>query len=222
VSRDLRATLLASGATVVGFADVGEALRGDISHLTRAVSIGVRRSLNEDTLALLGSLQKKAEAHFRSGGHRFLCIPPDSDRINGTFVSRLYPLFTHKIAATCAGLGWIGRNGLLISPEHGPRLSLATVLTDAPLRPDPPVEESLCGACRLCMEHCPAGAVTGQDWCRNSPFPVLVDNERCSAYKKKARAAGRKPNCGLCISICPYGRKDRNHENMLERNNLGG
>ena len=60
------------------------------------------------------------------------------------------------MAATSAGLGWIGKNGLLISPDHGPRLSLATVLTDARLRPDEPIEHCLCGECMLCIEHCPS------------------------------------------------------------------
>jgi epoxyqueuosine reductase QueG len=212
---ELREKLLGSGAAVVGFADVGEALRGDISHLTRAVSIGVYRRLSEDTLKLLSALRKKTESRLRAGGYRYLGIPPDSDRVSHTFVSRLYPLFTHKIAATCAGLGWIGKNGLLINPEYGARLSLATVLTDAPLEPDSPVVRSLCGKCNLCMEYCPADAITGEEWSRNSPFPVLVDEERCAAHKKIARASGRKPNCGLCITICPYGRN--NHKEAIHR-----
>ncbi len=203
----LREELLRSGAVVVGFASVKGILGKEIAHLERAVSIGVDRNLNQETVHLLLGLQKKASRLIRDGGHRYLCIPPDSDRVRNTFVSRLYPLFTHKIAATSAGLGWIGKSGLLISPEFGPRLSLATVLTDAPLKTGTPMEFSRCGECRLCLEFCPSEAITGQEWSRSEPFVELVRSEKCASHKKKARRLKGKPNCGLCINICPYGRK---------------
>ena len=157
----LKRELLDHGATVVGIAGLRGYLSGEIAHLDRAVSIGVDRKLNEDTLALLAKLQKRTVRFLKARGHRTLAIPPDSDRRKGTFISKLYSLFNHKMAATSAGLGWIGKNGLLISPEHGPRLSLATVLTDAPMRPDVPIEHCLCGECVLCIEHCPSQALTG-------------------------------------------------------------
>src|SRR5512140_2319896 len=132
----LKRELRDNGATVVGVADLTGFLGGEISHLVRAVSIGIDRRLNEDTLALLVKLQRRAVRFLKARGHRTLAIPPDSDRKKGTFVSQLYSLFNHKMAATSAGLGWIGRNGLLISADYGPRLSLATILTDAHLKPD--------------------------------------------------------------------------------------
>lgn len=204
----LKQRLKNNGATVVGFAAVEDALSHDIAHLRRAVSIGVRSGLRDDTIELLGALQKETDTFLRDRGHRSLIIPPDSDRVGGTFVSKLYPLFTHKAAATCSGLGWIGRNGLLISPKHGPRLSLATVLTDADLELDEPITASMCGACELCCEHCPAGAITGRQWSRHEPFPLMVKHKLCAEHKQAMRAAGGKPNCGLCINICPYGRKN--------------
>lgn len=203
----LREDLIKSGATVVGFASVKDALSSEIAHLERTVSIGVDKNLNEDTISLLGALQKKAVAYLKRKGYRYLLIPPDSDRINGKFISKLYPLFTHKIAATSAGIGWIGRNGLFISPEYGPRLSLATVLTDAPLKTGKPVEFSMCGECRLCVEFCPSQAITGKEWSREKPFVELIRLSRCILHKKNARTLNGKPNCGLCINICPYGRK---------------
>ncbi len=203
----LRRELLASGAAVVGVARMTDGLQREIAHLGTAVSIGVDRNLNEDTVRLLLRLQKKAVRILRNDGYRYLSIPPDSDRVNTTFVSKLYPLFTHKMAATSAGLGWIGKNGLLINPDFGPRLSLATVLTDAPLQADAPVETSLCGDCGLCMEYCPSDAITGEEWSRRKPFPELIQLDRCASHKKKIRALHGKPNCGLCITICPYGRR---------------
>ena len=203
----LKEYLIGEGATVVGYAEVDEALPAETAHLNRAISIGVDRNLNADTIRVLGELQKKAERFLRDKGFRFLCIPPDSDRINSTFISRLYKLFSHKVAATCSGLGWIGRNGLLISPDYGPRLSLVTVLTDAPLQPDSPIEESLCGQCRLCVHLCPSGALSGEEWSRENPFPELIDFSKCVSYKETSKTVAGKPNCGFCINICPYGRR---------------
>ena len=210
----LKRYLLELGATVVGFARVDEALQGDIAHLRRAVSIGVDRKLNEDTVSLLSALQNSAAARLKSDGYRYLIIPPDSDRINGTCVSRLYGLFSHKVAATCSGLGWIGKNGLLISEQYGPGLTFTTVLTDAPLVPDEPVNSSRCGDCSLCVEHCPAQAIKGASWSRSEPLMSMVDHDRCRAQKTGTRRVDHKPNCGLCINICPYGRKSPYRENI--------
>lgn len=206
LTESLREELLRNGASVIGFADISEAIKGDISHLNRAISIGVNRNLNEETIRMLINLQKKAIKYLKAKGYRYLSIPPDSDRHQGSFVSRLYPLFTHKIAATSAGIGWIGKNGLLISPLYGPKLSLATVLTDAPVIPDKPIECSHCGSCSLCKDYCPSKAITGNEWSRSKPYIELVKKALCNNYKRRIRAIEGKPNCGLCINICPYGR----------------
>jgi epoxyqueuosine reductase len=215
---ELRRELLGHGAAVVGFAGLRGYLDGEIAHLDRAVSIGVDRRLNEDTLSLLVKLQKRVVRFLKSRGYRSLAIPPDSDRKKGTFISKLYSLFNHKMAATSAGLGWIGKNGLLISAEYGPRLSLATVLTDAPFQPDVPMEFSLCGDCALCTTYCPSQAITGSEWSRSSPFVELVRLDACRSHKATKRATDRKPNCGLCINICPYGRKN----GTAERSKIAG
>ena len=210
----LKKELRDHGAMVVGIADLRGYLSGEIAHLCRAVSIGVDRKLNEDTLALLVRLQKRTVRFLKARGHRTLAIPPDSDRKKGTFISKLYSLFNHKMAATSAGLGWIGKNGLLISPGHGPRLSLATVLTDAQMRPDAPIERCLCGECMLCIEHCPSQAITGAKWSRSSPFVELVRLGACRSHKTTKRQTKGKPNCGLCINICPYGRINAEGEKL--------
>lgn len=207
---DLRNELQQHGAALVGIAGLRGHLSGEIGHLDRAISIAVDRRLNEDTLAILAKLQKRAVRVLKSRGYRTLAIPPDSDRKKDTFVSKLYSLFNHKMAATSAGLGWIGKNGLLINVDFGPRLTLATVLTDAPFVADAPMEHSLCGACTLCKDHCPSRAITGAEWSRSSPFTELVKLERCRSHKTTKRKTEGKPNCGLCINICPYGRKESN------------
>jgi epoxyqueuosine reductase len=207
----LRKELFDMGATMVGVADLRGYLSDEIAHLCRAVIIAVDRNLNENTLALLGKLQRRTVRFLKARGHRTLAIPPDSDRRKGTFISRLYALFNHKMAATSAGIGWVGKNGLLINPEYGPRLTLATVLTDARLAADEPIEECRCGDCILCVEHCPSQAITGASWSRRTPFVELVRLDACRTHKTDKRKTEGKPNCGLCINICPYGRKGTRH-----------
>ena len=207
IDEAIRGKLLEAGATVVGYAFVGGILQDDIAHLQTAISIGVQKNLNKSTIGLLADLQRKASRILKESGHRYLCIPPDSDRVKDTFVSRLYPLFAHKIAATSSGIGWIGKNGLLINRQFGPRLSFATVLTDARLRADAPTEFSECGDCTMCVDHCPSGAITGEVWSRYEPYVRLINTDKCNSHKKTTKGFSDKPNCGLCITICPFGRR---------------
>ena len=205
----LKRHLKSHGATLVGVGDVSEALTPEIRHLRRAIAVAVNRSLNKDTVELLVKLQRLAVKWLRTQGFRALPIPPDSDRIKHTYISKLYKLFSHKTAATCSGLGWIGKNGLLINREYGSKLTWATVLTDAPLEADSPVSRSECGECEICVKHCPSGALKGHLWSLGEPMKELVTYEKCRSLKKRRIALNGKPNCGLCSTICPYSRNGR-------------
>jgi epoxyqueuosine reductase QueG len=79
--------------------------------------------------------------------------------------------------AARAGLGWIGKNGLLISPEHGTRNGIGTVLTDAVLAHDRPLERACPEECFLCVESCPVGAIDGSG---------KVDRPRCTPKQAAA------------------------------------
>jgi len=208
-ARSLKEYLKTEGATLVGIGDITEALSRDITHLNRGIALAVNRNLNRDSIALLMRLQRTTEKWLRERGFRSLSIPPDSDRIKNKLIAKLYHLVSHKTAATCSGLGWIGKNGLIINKRYGSKLSWATVLTNAPLDPDVPVRESLCGECDLCVKHCPSGAVTGTVWSREEPLKKIVNYEKCSSLKKERRLFEEKPNCGLCVTICPYSRNNR-------------
>ena len=203
----LKEHLKKEGATLVGVGDITTALTKEIVHLNRGIAIAVNRGLGRESVLQLAGLQKAAEEWLKERGFKSLSIPPDSDRIKGKLIARLYKLFSHKTAATCSGLGWIGKNGLIINKRYGSKLSWASVLTNAPLTPDVPILESQCGECDLCVKHCPSGAVTGISWSRKEPLEKLVNYEKCRSLKKKRHVFDEKPNCGLCIAICPYSRK---------------
>ena len=216
MSAALRDELLGQGAAVVGTPSSPGYLGAEIAHLDRAVSIAVARRLNEDTLGILTRLQKRAVRHLKAQGYRTLALPPDSDRKKDTFVSKLYALFNHKMAATSAGIGWVGKNGLLISPEHGPRLSLATVLTDAPLRGGRAVRDrAAAGRARSAAITARRRRSPARSGRAATPFVELVRLGECRGHKAAKRQVAGKPNCGLCITVCPYG-AERNARRVTE------
>ncbi|MBS1114568.1 MAG: 4Fe-4S ferredoxin iron-sulfur binding protein [Nitrospirae bacterium] len=209
----LKEYLKKEGATLVGIGNVTEALSSEILHLNRGIAIAVNRNLNRETVAMLSRLQGLTEEWLRSGGYRALVIPPDSDRQKDKLITKLYKLFCHKTAATCSGLGWVGKNGLVINRQYGSKLSWATVLTNAPLKPDDPTRESECGDCVLCVTHCPSGAIRGDHWSVSEPGKKMVAYEKCSALKNERQSLEGKPNCGFCVTVCPYSRKNGGQDN---------
>jgi len=105
---------------------------------------------------------------------------------------------SHKMIALRAGLGWIGRNNLLVHPEYGSKIRLVTVLTDAPLKTNTPVAGE-CGGCTRCIEICPVGAIkeTHTRWDKQACLERL-------RYFAKAYNVGQYI-CGLCVKVCNPG-----------------
>ncbi len=126
--------------------------------------------------------------------------------------TRLSPV-PMKLAAHLSGLGWIGKNGLLVTPQHGPRQWLNTVLTDAPLATGAPMPNR-CGDCRLCVEACPSKALTGVPFNPEEPREARFNYKACADYsRQKLQALGvtdaafPRYACSMCLYICPFGRK---------------
>ncbi len=111
--------------------------------------------------------------------------------------------FPHKTAATSAGLGWIGKTALFVSPEFGPAVRLATVFTDLELPTGDPVRESLCGACRACVDACPAGCGRDVVWRPGMARELLFDAAACRHHMARFTSL-ESQICGICIAACPY------------------
>jgi epoxyqueuosine reductase QueG len=94
--------------------------------------------------------------------------------------------FYYMPAMYLAGLGTLGLNCCILTPEFGPRVYVGAVLTDATLPAGSPMEEGLCTRCGLCVENCPIGAIDGEGW--KNPWA-------CASYGC----------CGTCMAICPVG-----------------
>jgi epoxyqueuosine reductase len=116
--------------------------------------------------------------------------------------------FPHKSSATRAGLGWVGRHCQLITRPFGSWVRLGTVFTDMPLPAAKPATRGFCGSCRLCVEACPAGALTGHEWRPGVPREKILDVRACDRYKKEHFFQYHNGhNCGICSAVCPYGLK---------------
>lgn len=98
----------------------------------------------------------------------------------------------HKTIAGLAGLGWIGKHSLLVTPEFGSAILMCTVLTDAPLKTilHSPMA-SRCGNCRVCKDACLTSAIEGNTWSVETLRDELVDVRKCTT-------------CLKCLLLCPW------------------
>jgi len=140
--------------------------------------------------------------------------------------------FSHVKAAVAAGLGEIGLNGLFLSSEYGPRIHLGSVITTAPLTPDPPFKGKLCDRknCRECLKQCPAHAIKANGTLDDINCIIALDKlstgyedtvkqildrqAKEGPLKRAASAIGYSDFTGIgfcvipCINACPIGKKE--------------
>jgi epoxyqueuosine reductase QueG len=116
-------------------------------------------------------------------------------------------IFSQKLAAHLAGLGWIGKSCLLITPDHGPRVRWVSILTDAPLRPTGGPMEPRCGDCTACVDICPQHAFTGRIFYKDEPREARFDAAACDRYFREMEKKKSVAVCGLCLYVCPHGKK---------------
>ena len=133
----------------------------------------------------------------------------DEQDLDREFSRTLRCRVSHKMVATRAGLGWIGKTDLLVSRRFGPRVRLASVLlADAFDEPAIPITGSRCGACRICVDACPARAATGDLWKVGVDRDTFYDAFKCMGFCRKIsqqRIGGQATICGICVARCPLG-----------------
>ncbi len=157
----------------------------------------VARYARVDHYAALRSALAPVAAHLRTQGWRATVVCDDNALVD-------------RAAAHRAGLGWFGKNSLLLLPDAGSWFVLGSVVTDAPLCPTPPKSDAPvdhaegCGSCSRCLTACPTGALVA---------PGVVDARRCLAWLVQAPGSfpdefrvalgDRIYGCDECQQVCP-------------------
>jgi len=157
-------------------------------------------------------------------GKGYLAVPVPATRdydmkdVKGTFS------VTH--AGEAAGLGRIGISGLLLTPDHGPRVRFVSVFTTANLEPDQPLESEICTKCMACVQACPMGAIheDGSFNAKKCLASITVyTGESVESVIERIESLGKIPHqvfvarnligrnvlppiCGICVKICPIGK----------------
>ena len=149
----------------------------------------------------LNHIIKEGESFLKERGFDALARTTDIVEVDEDFNSGL----PHKTVATRAGLGWIGKNNLLVTPEYGSAIRISSLLTDAPLETAEPYLESKCGACRLCVDACPGKALKGTLWSTGMLREEIVDVWKCYEAQleiMKAATGLDTDLCGRCFAVC--------------------
>lgn len=205
---EIRDFLQARGVSVVGFGVVPPEI--ELQEIARrypravvfgyALSAGVLETINDHpTLIykhhyktinwLLDQTAYHLAALLDMSGSRGLAIPA-SQTVDW---SSQKGHVSHKKLGVAAGLGWIGRSGLLIHPRYGAWVRYVSVLTDLEFEPDTQISSD-CGTCRKCISVCPAQAISENG----------VDLVSC---RRKLSEFSRQPGigqyiCGVCVKVC--------------------
>ncbi len=165
-------------------------------------SIDLRESYKVVNRKLMGTCNAILERLAEDGYKGYVIHPanrPDAENLRG-FVSL-------KAAARVCGLGWIGKNGLLVTKEFGPRQRSITIFTDMPWDGEVEMQECQCGDCRACIENCALKVLKDQPPFKYHPpsRDVTFDWEKCGKYEARLVGDGSKPEkaCGRCIAHCP-------------------
>ncbi len=158
----------------------------------------------------------KGLANWLCGSHRITKIGDRNSTSKGVATESIQARYyadtgpvQDKVWAQKAGIGWIAKNGNVITREYGSWVFLGEILTNLVLTPDNPHTQH-CGSCTRCIEACPTGAITQ---------PFVVDANRCIAYHTIENRDDELPQsliphlegwvagCDICQDVCPWNQR---------------
>ncbi len=133
-------------------------------------------------------------------GHPSIFMPRDGYGHISVLVEEPVASFSQVYAAKYAGLGTVGFNHTLLTPEYGPRVRFVSVFTSLEIPGGRMIEKDLCSRCLMCLKCCPTKAFDED----GKGSTGVMDSKACARYHARLREAYRFP-CGVCIKVCPIG-----------------
>jgi epoxyqueuosine reductase len=215
---------------IYGFADLTGLLDNKFKGFNYGISIGLRlensivdeimegptmkyylhyKKINEDLVQLTQNIAEDFKRHKIDA----LTISPtvSTHDLDTTYYRTLRTDLSHKMVATRAGLGWIGKTDLFISKKFGPRLRLTSILLkDAVVSKSKSIDRSRCGTCNICVEICPAKSANGKLWDISVEREEFYDpwkcRDQCAEFGRTKLSIDARV-CGICVAACPKGQK---------------
>jgi epoxyqueuosine reductase len=190
--------------------DPGRVLAG--ARTVMALAIPYRRSENLQRRSPVARYARGRDYHYahrdrlKALRQRLLVLDPTLE----TYACVDTGMAMEKPWAERAGLGWIGKNGCLITPSHGSWVTLSVMFIDREVGSYDERHANLCGECKRCLGACPTSAL---------PSPGVVDARRCISYQTienhgviptplRRRLRGHVFGCDVCQEVCPFNRAD--------------
>jgi len=209
MDNEIKNALYEKGANIVHFVDISSLSLNQTQGFTKAIVLCVALS-KEFILAIRDDVQTNRDEfvdkehqtneladwlaeYIRQKGYRAYSQSEQSIEKNGNYDEKTRSSrLPHKTIARLAGLGFIGKNNLLIIKDYGCAFSMCTVLTDAPILAEahPPIS-SKCGQCDVCKTVCPGHAFYGNEWSESGSRDAVVDVFKCICPLK-------------CMVNCPH------------------
>lgn len=151
-------------------------------------------------------IKKKLKSLFHS-------IQEEYGDVSGRYFVDSAPVLERDWAAR-AGVGWVGKNTLIIHPRHGSYFFLATLIIDMELDYDSPIKD-YCGTCTACIDACPTDAIDSEGY--------LMDGSKCISYLTielkdeipetfKGKMENWMYGCDICQEVCPWNRFSTEHD----------
>lgn len=217
LTEKMKCVLYQHGAQLVGIGDMHGVVNCSYSngisvavplptHLIRDLQTAPTKEYHETYHAMnrqLNEIVMSGENFLQELGYDTHAQTTDRVVVNERRISKI----PHKTVATRAGMGWIGKNNLLVTRKFGSAVRLSSLLTNAPLIHDEAITTSYCGSCDLCVRQCPAHALKGTLWTPEISREQIVDVELC--YQKQQEIMFKHTGihtdlCGKCFAVCSY------------------
>lgn len=209
MNRDIEELLQTKGIDIIRFVDISALDVGLTQGFSKAILfcialspafiLSVRDEIKpeqDDFVALEHKTDEIADLlaeYIQQNGYRAYSQSEKSNLQNGNYDEQSWKSrLPHKTIARLAGLGYIGKNNLLITEGNGCAFSMCTVLTDAPISTqNAPLVSSKCGSCEVCKSVCPGHAILGNEWSQSGGRESVVDVFKCVCPLK-------------CMIFCPH------------------